>query len=88
MVLSSLLEANERSLCHTDFLWVRWFGMEPGRYYHGFCFARLPKIGFVELNDEYAFTFLDPSQVIRGAHIIPAFAEGCCKVEPGTVRYL
>ena len=51
--------------------------MEPGQYYHRFCFARLPKIGFVESNDEYAFTFLDPAQVIRGAHIIPVFAEGC-----------
>jgi hypothetical protein len=76
MVSSSLLEANERLLCHMDFLWVQWFGMEPGQYYHGFRFACLPKIGFVESNDEYAFTFLDPSQVIRGAHIILAFAEG------------
>jgi hypothetical protein len=48
--------------------------MEPGRYYHSF--AHLPKIGFVESNDEYAFTFLDPAQVIRGTHIIPVFAEG------------
>ena len=59
-----------------DFLWVRWFGMEPGRYRHGFCHARMPKIGWVESSDNYAFTFLDPAQVIRGAHIIPAFSEG------------
>jgi hypothetical protein len=76
MVSSDLLEPNERSLRHMDFLWVRWFGMEPGQYYHGFRHARLPKIGFVESTDEFAFTFLDPVQVIRGAHIIPAFAEG------------
>ena len=50
--------------------------MEPGRYRHGFRHARLPKIGFVESTDEYAFTFLDPVQVIRGMHIIPAFSEG------------
>ena len=30
----------------------------------------------MESSDEYAFTFLDPKQVIRGAHIIPAFSEG------------
>jgi len=66
----------EKSTCRMDFLWVRWFGVEPGRYRHGFRYARLPKIGFVESTDEYAFTFLDPTQVIRGSHLIPAFAEG------------
>jgi hypothetical protein len=50
--------------------------MEPGQYRHGFQFGRLPKIGFVESTDNYAFTFLDPAQVIRGAHLIPTFAEG------------
>jgi hypothetical protein len=77
MVSSNLLEPNKRSLHHMDFLWVQWFGMEPGRYHHGFCYAHLPKIGFVKSTDEFAFTFLDPVQIIRGAHIIPAFAEGC-----------
>jgi len=70
------LEAMARSQCQMDFLWVRWFGMEPGRYCHGFRIGRLPKIGFVESTDEYAFTFLDPTQAIRGAHLIPTFAEG------------
>ena len=59
-----------------EFLWVRWFGVEPGRYRHGFHLAHLPKIGFVESSDEFAFSFLDPGQVIRGAHIMPAFSEG------------
>ena len=59
-----------------DFLWVRWFGAEPSPYCHGFHYARLPKIGFVESSDQYAFTFLDPTQVVRGAHLIPAFSAG------------
>ena len=59
-----------------DFLWVRWFGVEPGRYRHGFHYARLSKIGFVKWTDKYAITFLDPTQVVRGVHIIPAFLEG------------
>jgi len=50
--------------------------MEPGPYRHGFRYASLPKIGFVESSDEYAFTFLDPVQAIRGAHLIPTFSEG------------
>ncbi len=58
-----------------DFLWVRWFGMEPGPYRHGFQHTHLPKIGFVQSLDYYTFTFLDPAQVIRGVHLIPAFSE-------------
>ena len=58
-----------------DFLWVRWFGVEPG-YRSGFKYACLPKIGFVPSDDEYAFTFLDPSQIIQGVHLLPAFHAG------------
>jgi hypothetical protein len=76
MASSSHQEVNNKSMQRMNFLWVRWFGVEPGRYRHGFRYAHLPKIGFVESRDEYAFTFLDPAQVIRGAHIIPAFSEG------------
>jgi len=76
LVASTHWEVQERSLCRMDFLWVRWFGMEPGPYRHGFSYTRLPKIGFVESSDEYAFSFLDPARAIRGSHIIPAFLEG------------
>ena len=76
LVSSSHQEVKDKSLHRMDFLWVRWFGMEPGRYRHGFRNAWLPKIGFVESTDPYSFTFLDPAQVIRGAHLIPAFSEG------------
>ena len=57
-----------------DFLWVRWLGIVPQRSF-GRKQARLPKIGFVEDTDEFAFGFLDPSLVIRGCHLIPAFAD-------------
>jgi hypothetical protein len=58
-----------------EFLWVRWFGTVPGHKY-GFKAARLPKVGFVPDTDDQAFGFLDPSLVIRGCHMIPAFADG------------
>lgn len=58
-----------------EFLWVRWLGFEPG-YLSGRHLAKLPKIGFVPDSDDYCFSFLDPSQVIRGCHLVPAFAEG------------
>ncbi|KAJ7241209.1 hypothetical protein B0H12DRAFT_1074570 [Mycena haematopus] len=38
--------------------------------------ARLPKIGFVSEEDPNAFGFLDPALVLRGCHLVPAFAGG------------
>ncbi|KAF8189081.1 hypothetical protein K438DRAFT_2144948, partial [Mycena galopus ATCC 62051] len=58
-----------------EFLWVRWFGMEPN-YRSGFKAARLPKVGFVPEEDPSAFGFLDPSLVLRACHLVPAFAGG------------
>jgi hypothetical protein len=64
-----------RSVKRMDFLWVRWFGEEIG-YRSGFHRARLPKIGFVESTDEFAFSFVDPANAVRGCHLIPAFDAG------------
>ncbi|KAF7372504.1 hypothetical protein MVEN_00112300 [Mycena venus] len=58
-----------------EFLWVRWFGIEPN-YRSGFKVARLPKVGFVQEDDPNAFVFLDPALVLRGCHLVPAFAVG------------
>jgi hypothetical protein len=60
---------------HLEVLWVRWLAVVQS-YRSGSKLARLPKIGFVEESDLDAFGFLDPAQVIRGAHLIPAFATG------------
>jgi len=57
------------------FLWVRWYGKEPG-YRSGSRFARMHKIGFVPEDDPSAFGFLDPALVIRACHLMPAFAYG------------
>lgn len=66
---------SNRSIQHMEFLWVRWFGVEPD-YRSGSQVARLPKIGFVPDTDDSAFGFLDPSLVLRGCHLVPAFAAG------------
>ncbi|KAJ3874470.1 hypothetical protein F5051DRAFT_443301 [Lentinula edodes] len=58
-----------------EFLWVRWLGTEPD-YRPGQKIAKLPKVGFVPKDDEFAFGFLNPSQVIRACHLIPAFVHG------------
>jgi hypothetical protein len=60
---------------HLEVLWVRW--LAPLRNHKsGTKHARLPKIAFVDESDPDAFGFLDPRQVIRSAHLIPAFASG------------
>ena len=50
--------------------------MEPRQYQYGIRYVWLPKIGFVEASNAYAFTFLDPAQAIRGVYLIPTFSEG------------
>jgi hypothetical protein len=68
-------QAINRSVQRIEFLWVRWFGQEPG-YRAGFREARLPMIGFLPESDPQAFGFLDPSNVIRGCHLLPVFRNG------------
>lgn len=67
--------SKHRAVRHIEFLWVRWYGLEPGRVF-GPKAARLPKIGFIEDTDDFAFGFLDPDLVLRGCHLIPAFVDG------------
>ncbi|KAH9944799.1 hypothetical protein B0H21DRAFT_823184 [Amylocystis lapponica] len=67
--------AVNRSVQKMEVLWVQWFGIDPDHRY-GSKVARLPKVGFISASDESAFGFVDPSLVIRGCHLIPAFADG------------
>lgn len=61
---------------HLEVLWVRW--LAPLRNHKsGMKCARLPRVAFVDELDTDTFGFLDPGQVIRGAHLIPAFNSGC-----------
>ena len=70
-----------------DVLWVRWFGYdydEPG----GFATRRLHRVGFVEYTDPSAFGFIDPNEVIRGSHLMPASSHGRTRdyLPPSAVR--
>jgi hypothetical protein len=66
-------KAHLRDFKRLDILWVRWFGQDgasPG----GWKARRLERVGFVPDSDvPGAFGFIDPSDVIRGCHLIPAF---------------
>lgn len=70
-----------------DFLWVRWYGTDPQSSSRsrsrksGWKARRLQRIGFVphEINESgvsHAFGFINPLDVIRGVHLIPAFQHG------------
>jgi len=58
-----------------EVLYVRWLAPVVD-HRSGVDCARLPQIAFVEESDYDAFGFLDPNQVIRSAHLIPAFVSG------------
>jgi hypothetical protein len=58
-----------------DFLWIRWFGRDLG-HRAGWAAKRLHRLGFMDSEDPGAFGFLDPKEVIRGVHLMPAFAFG------------
>jgi hypothetical protein len=62
----------------TEFLWVRWFGRDLS-YNAGWEAKRLHRVGFIDSDDSEAFGFLDPNDVIRATHLIPAFAHGRSK---------
>lgn len=59
------------------FLWVRWLGAcQDDDMRSGWSNRRLPLVGFVPEGDISAFGFLDPREVVRGVHLIPAFHYG------------
>lgn len=74
-VRTSHPKARSTQVERMPFLWVRWFGSEPD-YQYGFQHARLPRIGFMQSGNAGAFGFLDPTLVLRGCHLIPAFRFG------------
>lgn len=58
-----------------EFLWVHWFGRDPD-HEGGFKTRRLYRIGLLDPNDPDSYGFLDPGDVLRAVHLIPAFEIG------------
>ena len=58
-----------------EFLFIRWFGRDTTPT-PGWKRKRLPRLAFVPGNDKQAFGFIDPSQVVRSVHLIPAMKWG------------
>ena len=60
-----------------EFLWVCWLGRDQSNDYHeGWMSRCLPRVGFVDCEDDLAFRFLNPALIIRAVHLIPCFASG------------
>lgn len=73
-----LLDYQPRRL---EFLWIRWF--EPIERPSDGSDLALEALRFVPIMADEAFGFVDPSDVIRSCHLIPAFATG--KLHPDGV---
>ncbi|KIJ97618.1 hypothetical protein K443DRAFT_70565, partial [Laccaria amethystina LaAM-08-1] len=58
-----------------NFLCVHWFGLDESLC-GGWKARRLHQIGFFDSEEERAFGFLDPNEIIRAVHLIPVFAHG------------
>ena len=56
-------------------LFVRWFGRDI-LFKAGWSAKRLHRVGFFKRDDPDSFGFIDPDQVIRCVHLIPAYAHG------------
>lgn len=74
-----VLPGHEASVHSIEFLWVHWYQYDA-TYKSGFKYRRLHRLIPMPLQDSQACGFVDPDDVIRGAHIIPAFAHG--KIPP------
>ncbi|KAJ3826559.1 hypothetical protein F5880DRAFT_1476040, partial [Lentinula raphanica] len=59
-------------LKRVDILWIRWYRCDES-YESGFEAKQQPRVYFMDPRDPAAFDFLDPIDVIRAVHIIPAF---------------
>jgi hypothetical protein len=57
-----------------DFLHVRWLEWIPSSLGNGE--VDLDALRFVPMNNVDAFDFIDPADILRGCHLIPAFAKG------------
>jgi hypothetical protein len=63
-----------------EVLWVQWFRLDT-RWKGGFARHRLYRVQPVPSDLEHAYGFLEPDDVIRGAHLIPAFAHGWSELD-------
>ncbi|TRM55174.1 hypothetical protein BD626DRAFT_606624 [Schizophyllum amplum] len=67
-------QVNRCMAVEMQFAYVRWFRLEPTPW--GFKAKRQPRLRFFDAEDPQAFGFIDPKDIVRAAHIVPAYAHG------------
>ena len=80
----NVIYTGEGSLDYTarrvEFLWVRWFEYDRNRSVN-WADLIIDPIRFPPMADEQAFGFVDPRNVLRSCHIVPAFARGRARAD-------
>lgn len=61
-----------------EFLWVRWYRNVGVEHATGWDSRKLDCVQILPVSTGHAFDFIDPSDVLRNAHIVPAFSKGKC----------
>ena len=61
-----------------EFLWVHWYELDTLDPLGSWGSNRLDRLQFLSMDKEDAFGFLDPNDILRAAHVIPAFKAGKC----------
>ena len=65
----------DHELRHFEFLWVQWFEVvDPAS--SGWSNSSLDMVRFPPMQHSSSFGFVDPRDVLRGCHLLPAFAKG------------
>lgn len=69
-----------------EFLWVRWYHINGSRT-SGWKHSRLDRLCFPPINEDDAFGFVDPSDVLRGCYVVPRFSLGLRHGNGGGISY-
>lgn len=61
-----------------EFLWVRWFEVIKSTrdVQDGWSRGELDHLRFCKIEEDHAFGFVDPAEVMRASHVIPRFSLG------------
>jgi hypothetical protein len=74
-IIDNRPDSLSRSPKLVEFLWIRRLHLDTTPK-SGWRSQRLHRVGFVPTSSGNAFAFLNPTEVIQGVHLIPAFSHG------------
>ena len=72
-VMAKLGEAEHYQ--RVDFIWARWLWVN-NHFGSGWSYKRLPQVSFTPGHGDCSFVFINPQDVVRAVHLIPAFGKG------------